>query len=162
VRKPDGTVVETPASEIQELDSAVSRQAPMYTDQREKHIAVKSLSVGDKLEVDLRWTAHEAMAPGHFWFDYNFFEGGICLDEQVEVNVPGDVTLKVSSAAAAPEIKQDGARKIYSFHSAYLHRAPEKSEDEKIPAWEANFYGLAPPTVQISSFASWADVGAWY
>src|SRR6266550_2732963 len=44
VRKPDESVVETPASDIQELDSAVSREAPMYTDQREKHIAIKSLS----------------------------------------------------------------------------------------------------------------------
>ena len=39
--------VETPASDIQEVDSAVSREAPMYTDQRERHIAIKSLSVGD-------------------------------------------------------------------------------------------------------------------
>ena len=44
VRKPDGSVVETPASESQEVDSAVSREAPMYTDQREKHIAVKALA----------------------------------------------------------------------------------------------------------------------
>src|SRR5215813_11042498 len=42
VRKPDGAVVETPSSEAQELDSAVSREAPMYTDGREKHLAVKS------------------------------------------------------------------------------------------------------------------------
>jgi len=33
VRKPDGTVIETPLSEIQELDTAISRQAPMYTDE---------------------------------------------------------------------------------------------------------------------------------
>src|SRR5262245_44863008 len=55
VRKPDGTVVETPQSDVQELDSAVSREAPMYSDDREKHIAVKSLTVGDVLEVQLRW-----------------------------------------------------------------------------------------------------------
>jgi hypothetical protein len=42
VRKPDGTVVVTPASDVQEVDSEVSRQAPMYTDEREKHIAVKA------------------------------------------------------------------------------------------------------------------------
>ncbi|MGC2356294.1 MAG: DUF3857 domain-containing protein [Candidatus Acidiferrum sp.] len=49
VRKPDGTVIETPLSEIQELDTAISRQAPMYIDEREKHIPVKSLAVGDVL-----------------------------------------------------------------------------------------------------------------
>jgi hypothetical protein len=43
VRKPDGSTVDTPAADVQELDSAVSREAPMYTDSREKHIAVKSL-----------------------------------------------------------------------------------------------------------------------
>jgi Domain of Unknown Function with PDB structure (DUF3857) len=66
VRKPDGTMIETPAEDVQDLDSAVSRAAPMYTDQREKHIAVKSLAVGDTLEIQLRWTIHDAVAPGHF------------------------------------------------------------------------------------------------
>jgi Domain of Unknown Function with PDB structure (DUF3857) len=50
VRKPDGTVVVTPGSDVQDLDSEVSRQAPMYTDAREKHVAVKALSTGDVLE----------------------------------------------------------------------------------------------------------------
>src|SRR5216683_8107274 len=81
VLKPDGSVVETPPSDVQELDSAVSRQAPMYTDQREKHVAVKSLTVGDVLEIDVRWTMHDAITPGHFWFDDSFFRTGICLKE---------------------------------------------------------------------------------
>lgn len=54
VRKSDGSVVETPPSDIQEVDSPVSREAPRYTDQREKHIAVKSLTIGDTLEAHLR------------------------------------------------------------------------------------------------------------
>jgi hypothetical protein len=64
VRKPDGTVVVTPASDVQEVDSEVSRQAPMYTDQREKHIAVKALGSGDVLEYHIVWTVHDAVAPG--------------------------------------------------------------------------------------------------
>jgi hypothetical protein len=63
VRKPDGTIIETPPSDVQELDSAVSREAPMYTDEREKHVAIKSLSVGDVLEVSFHWNVHDAMAP---------------------------------------------------------------------------------------------------
>src|SRR5260370_2104560 len=73
VRKPDGTVVETPASDIQQLDSAVSREAPMYTDEREKHIAIKSLAIGDILEVHLHWTLKDPIAPGHFWVHYSYF-----------------------------------------------------------------------------------------
>ena len=43
-------MVETPASDVQDLDSAVSREAPMYTDGEREHVAVKSLSPGDILE----------------------------------------------------------------------------------------------------------------
>src|SRR3984957_13433955 len=92
VRRPDGTTVETTASDIQELDSAVSREAPMYTDQREKHIAVKSLAVGDLIEASLRWTIHDPVAPGHFWHDHEFFKAGICLKEEFEINTPANLT----------------------------------------------------------------------
>ncbi len=95
VRKPDGTVIETPASDVQELDSAVSREAPMYTDEREKHVAIKSLSAGDILEAKFRWTIHDAMAPGHFWYDVNYFTGGICLKEVLEFDVPRGTTVKL-------------------------------------------------------------------
>jgi hypothetical protein len=33
--------------------------------------------VGDVLEARLRWTIHDAMAPGYFWYDQNFFKDGI-------------------------------------------------------------------------------------
>ena len=162
VRKPDGSVVETPADEIQELDSAVSREAPMYTDQREKHIAVKSLGVGDLLEADLRWTIHDPIAPGHFWYDHNYFDSGICLDEQLEINVPLDVPVKIAAPSPTPQVKQQGARGIYLLHSSHLEKAQEKDEDKQIPAWEKDFHGSDSPAVRISSFSSWADVGAWY
>ena len=162
VRKPDGSVVDTPAGKIQELDSAVSREAPMYTDQREKHIAVKSLGVGDVLEADLRWTIHDPIAPGHFWYDHNFFDSGICLDEQLEINLPLDVPVKISDSKSAPQVKQEGSRRIYTFHSSHLQKAQETDEEQKIPAWEKDFHGSDPPAVRISSFSSWADVGAWY
>ena len=50
VRRPDGTVVETPLGDLQDMASQITRQAPMYTDYREKHVPVKGLGVGDLLE----------------------------------------------------------------------------------------------------------------
>ena len=163
VHKPDGTVIDTPASEIQELDSAVSREAPMYTDQREKHIAVKALSVGDTLEVDLRWTIHDPVAPGHFWYDYSFFEQGICLSETLEFNLPADVPVKLAPAKFTPEIQQEGSRRIYTFHSSHLEKkSSDAGTENEIPSWEKNVHGLDPPPIRLSSFTSWAQVGAWY
>src|SRR5437879_6470372 len=97
VLKADGSVVDTPPSDVQELDSAVSRQAPMYTDQREKHVAIKSLSTGDTLEYKFRWTIHDPIAPGFFWFDTSFFRDGICLKQMLEISVPATVPVKVIS-----------------------------------------------------------------
>ena len=45
VRKPDGTVVETPPDSIQDMAAEITRQAPFYSDLREKHVAVKGLGV---------------------------------------------------------------------------------------------------------------------
>ena len=64
----------------------------MYTDQREKHVAIKSLSVGDVLEASFRWNVHDAMAPNHFWLDHNYERTGICLKEMIEIDVPVSYT----------------------------------------------------------------------
>ena len=158
VRKPDGTVVETPASDVQELDSAVSREAPMYTDQREKHVAVKSLSVGDTLEVNVHWTIHDSIAPGHFWYDYSFFRSGVCLKEILEIDVPSSPPIKLRNPDLQPSVQDNGVRRVYRFENVNL----KKKEESKIPAWERNYKGIPPPDIQVSSFSSWKEVGAWF
>jgi tetratricopeptide (TPR) repeat protein len=158
VRKPDGTVVVTPASDVQEVDSEVSRQAPMYTDQREKHIAVKALGSGDVLEYHIVWTVHDAVAPGHFWITDNFMRSAICLDEQIDVDVPKDVAVKFLSGTVTPTIKDAGPRRVYSLHSTNLSRAEEDNEG----AWEKGVGNAAPPIIQVSSYQSWEEVGKWF
>jgi len=43
VRKPDGTVIASPPENIQDMPAEITRQAPFYSDLREKHVAVKGL-----------------------------------------------------------------------------------------------------------------------
>jgi len=158
VQKPDGTVVETPSSDVQELDSAVSREAPMYTDQREKHVAIKSLSVGDILEAHLRWTVHDPIAPGQFWYDHSFFREGICLQEILELDVPLNRPVKLRNGDLQPVIREEKGRRLYRFETSNR----KKPDDSKIPAWEKNYHGLQPPEVQLSSFNTWDEVGTWF
>lgn len=158
VRKPDGTTLETPPSDVQELDSAVTRSAPMYTDQREKHIAVKSLAVGDILEAHLRWIIHDPLAPGHFWFDHSYYRAGICLQETLQIDVPGNVPVKLRYSDPQPVIREEGDRRVYVFGTSNL----KKPEASKIPDWEQNFHGAPPPDIQLSSFSSWEEVGKWF
>lgn len=158
VRKPDGTTLETPPSEVQEIDSAVSREAPMYTDTREKHIAVKSLGVGDILEAHIRWTIHDPIAPGHFWLDHSFFTAGICLQETLKIDVPS-IPLAKLRYTEAPTSEESAGRRVYTFKRSNL---THPDESKKIPDWEKNSHGAPLPDVDLSSFTSWADVGAWY
>ena len=158
VRKPDGSVVETPASDVQELDSAVSREAPMYSDQREKHVVVKAIAVGDVLEAGMRWTIHDPIAPGHFWFQDSYVKAGICLKETLVLDVPRTVAVKVTYTDPKPKIEEKGDRRVYTFETTHLKNA----EESKIPDWERNFYGLDPPDVRLTSFGSWAELGSWF
>jgi hypothetical protein len=50
VIKPDGRVVETPAENVLDMPSEITREAPFYSDLKEKQIAVKGLEIGDALE----------------------------------------------------------------------------------------------------------------
>jgi len=158
VRHSDGTVIETPPSDIQELDTAVSREAPMYTDEREKHIAVKSLTIGDVLEAQLRWTTHDPIALGHFWFEHSYFTAGICLQETLRLDVPADVPIKLHNSDPQPSVHVDAGRRIYTFNSSNL----KKHEESKIPEWERDFHGAPLPDLEVSSFTSWAEIGTWY
>jgi hypothetical protein len=130
----------------------------MYTDQREKHIAVKALGSGDVLEYHIVWTVHDAVAPGHFWISDNSVRDAICLDEQIDVDVPKDMPIKFSSGAITPTIKDEGARRVYTLHNTNLVRA----KDEREGAWEKGIGNAAPPVIELSSFQSWEEVGKWF
>ena len=74
VRKPDGTVVVTPDSNVQDMSAEVTRSAPMYSDVHEKHVTVKALGVGDVLEYVVRYRTVKPQVPGQFWYEYNFYQ----------------------------------------------------------------------------------------
>jgi Domain of Unknown Function with PDB structure (DUF3857) len=90
VHKPDGTVIKTPDYNIQDMPGEVTRIAPLYSDIHEKHVAVKSLAVGDVLEYLVRYRVVKPEVPGHFWQEYSFTENATVEDEQLEISVPAD------------------------------------------------------------------------
>jgi hypothetical protein len=72
VRKPDGSTVETPADNVQDMAAQITREAPFYSDLHEKHVAVKGLSVGDVIEFKTQEHTTKPLAPGQFWTSYRF------------------------------------------------------------------------------------------
>jgi tetratricopeptide (TPR) repeat protein len=164
VQKKDGTVVPTPAENTQDMAAEITRQAPFYSDLREKHVAVKGLSVGDSLEFQAHWRVTKPLAPGQFWYAYNFSHEGIILQEQLQINVPRDRPVKWKSPDVKPAVTEEGARRVYTWTSSQLdHKSSEQEKTEQeTKLYQAARGQLPPADVQISSFQSWEDVGRWY
>jgi tetratricopeptide (TPR) repeat protein len=155
VRKPDGSVINTPDYNIQDMPGEVTRTAPMYSDIHEKHVAVKGLGIGDLLEYQIRNRVVKPQVPGHFWYEHSFLEGSIIKDERLEISVPLGTYVKVMSPEFKPEIKDEGPRRVYRWTHSSLERK------EKDPAEEPK--RIPPnPSVQMTTFANWDDVGRWY
>jgi hypothetical protein len=117
VVKPDRTVVSTPADNTQDMAAQITREAPFYSDLREKHVAVKGLSVGDVLEFHVQWHATKPLVPGQFWFAYNFSHDGIILQEQLQITIPHDRLVKWKSPDVKPAITEEGARRVFTWTS---------------------------------------------
>lgn len=154
VIKPDGSIVVTPDYNIQDMPADVSREAPMYSDIHQKHIAVKGLGVGDTLEYDYTLRTLKADVPGEFWLEYSFEKNLIILDEQLEIDLPAEKPVTVASADLQPVITSSNGRKVYRWTSSNLARPDPDAPPKSTKKWK--------PSVQVTTFSSWQQVGAWY
>ena len=133
VRKADGTVVNATTSDIQDLTAPVAREAPIYTDSRQKHITVPGLRPGDTIEYHLVWKLHTAFAPNHFWVEHDFVKRGvIVLSDELTVNIPATSKVKLKTETEfAPAIKEQDGRRTYSWKKSNLKTESEREEEEK-------------------------------
>ncbi len=151
VHKPDGSVVTAQESAIQDLTTP---NAPVYTDYHEKHVSVPSLRPGDVLEYEVVRTIVNPLTPNQFWTNYNFVETGIVLDEELEINVPKARHLKLKTQPGYdPKVTDEGDRRIYRWTHSHQTNARQPR-----PPNRANQI----PSVQLTTFENWEDVGAWY
>jgi tetratricopeptide (TPR) repeat protein len=164
VLKPDGTTIPTPAGNTQDMAAQITREAPFYSDLRERHVAVKGLSVGDVLEFHVQWHAGTPLIPGQFWYAYNFSHDGIILQEQLRISVPWDRPVKWKSPDVKPGIAEEAARRVFTWTSSQLeHKSSEQDKaDQEQKLYQAARGQLPPADVQISTFQSWEEVGRWY
>ena len=171
VKKSDGKVVTASPEAVQDLSSPVQRDAPIYTDTREKHVTVPALRPGEVLEYNVSTITTTPYAPGQFWMSYDFEKNAIVLDEQLEINVPKGrkITLKVKPGTDASE-RDEGDRHIYLWKSSHKERDDDDDEanKDKLTAREKKHKKDKEakdnefPAIQLTTFPSWDAVGQWY
>src|SRR3984893_14632257 len=88
VRRPDGTVIETPVDQAIEMPSPVTTAAPFYSDLKQMQLPIRSLRVGDTLEWKAKVLLVKAEAPSQFWGQESFAEDGIVLSQTMELRAP--------------------------------------------------------------------------
>jgi tetratricopeptide (TPR) repeat protein len=160
VVKADGRTVVTPEDNVQDLDSEITRAAPLYSDLREKHVAVKSLSIGDTVEFQVIWHTTKPLAPGQFWYEYDFARESIALDQRLEISVPATRTVLVKGPVTPQTVTDVSGVRTYAWSHATLEDAPSKKiTAERI---DAALGHIREPDVILSSFQIWQEVGRWY
>ena len=167
VHKADGTTVETPVADAIELPAPVTREAPLYSDLKEKQLPVRSLTPGDVLEYQLHTVRSKAEAPGQFWGAEHFTVAGmVVLHETLTLETPAATSVTVWSPThpSTPTV-HDGVR-TWRWESSQLKPAV-RDKDGKMTAAETHdpdqdADGRMLPSVGWTTFRSWAEVGAWY
>jgi tetratricopeptide (TPR) repeat protein len=166
VLKKDGSVVTAPPDSVQDLSAPIAREAPVYTDYRQKHITVPGLRPGEVLEYDLATVIHTPLAPGQFWTEYDFDKSNIVLAEELEVDVPGDRPLELKTKPGFdPKISEQTGRRIYRWTSSHLEREDEQKDKDKDKDKKKGKKKKSEdevPAVQLTTFRSWEEIGRWY
>lgn len=161
VRKPDGSVTNSPASaatDVPASDSSDAKKNGVSSGEREFHVALPALSAGDTLEYEIVTRIVTPAARGQFWFQHDFLTGARARDERLEINVPANRAVIVRSPHFAYRKVIAGGRAIYLWNRANTGSPlnAKSSEAKAAPGEER------PPDVQITSFAGWAEVARWY
>ena len=140
----------------------MEREAPVYTDYRQKHITVPGLRPGEVLEYDMVTVIHTPLAAGQFWADYDFDKTNIDLDEELDVDVPADRRLKLKSKPGMdPKITEENGRRVYHWTSSHLEREDDAKRTKIKPRRKRN-PDDDRPDVQLTTFVSWEQIGRWY
>jgi tetratricopeptide (TPR) repeat protein/transglutaminase-like putative cysteine protease len=155
VLKADGTTIATPAENVLDLPSEVTREAPVYSDLKQKQIPVKALGVGDTLEFEVAYVEDKPLVPGQFWYSYNFTRDTVVLKEVLELRVPREKQPKIANADLKPTIADDGPERVYTWTTS-------NTESTKPTGTGGVSEKAEKASVQISTFASWQQVGEWY
>jgi tetratricopeptide (TPR) repeat protein/transglutaminase-like putative cysteine protease len=169
VHKNDGTTVETPASDAIDMPADVTRQAPLYSDLKEKHLPVRSLSPGDKLEYEVDTVINKPDSPGQFWGSDHFTPPGtaVALAELLTLEVPADKYVQVWSPNHKPTISEHDGLKTYTWSVSQLVTAPKNTGDDSTKPTppkdpDEDDQGRKLPSVEWTTFRNWSEVGDWY
>lgn len=172
VRHADGSVVDTPTADALEMPTEIMRQAPFYSDMKQKQIPVRGLRAGDRLEWSVRLVRSVAEAPGRFWGSSTFTgKEAVALAETFTLRLPKSISATVWSPKQPARVTEEDTERVYRWTSSQLDptggpEAEARTDAEKkrtlTPEEIADRTDGALPLIAWTNFPDWPSVGAWY
>lgn len=159
VKQNGGGTINATEANFQDVPSQIEREAPSYTDFRERHVTVPALRPGDTLEYQVKTTTFSPLIPKQFWFEYSFRKDLITLKEELQIDIPADRKIKLKSKPQFAKQENVNGRTIYTWTSNYLKRETDE-ELKKRRRREAKQDFV--PDIQLTTFQSWEELGAWF
>ena len=153
VRRADGQLLTTPPASAQDFAPDVLREAPMYSDFRQKHVSVVGMQPGVTLEYHVV-THIKPLAAGEFWYEHSFPIHAALTDGTLEINLPKSREIKLKSPERKYETREEGDRRIYLW--TVKNFVPNRSKRQNDEDTEDE------PDIQLSSFTSWQQIATWY
>lgn len=154
IHKASGQVVPVEPHHVQLRDVATDFQ--VYDPEKQLVISFPGLEVGDTIEV--RWTIRgkNPEHDGQFFQRYSFGDTQypVALDE-LRVCLPRDRQLKHAcvNGRLVPTIRDQAGERLYLWRTV---NRPQPPRDDHLPSREE-----LRPTVLLSTFADWKQVGRW-
>lgn len=163
VLKEDGSVVKAGEDAVQDLSAPIEREAPVYTDYRQKHITVPGLRPGEILEYNMVTVIHTPLAAGQFWAEYDFDKNNIDLDETLDVDVPAGRALKLKcKPGMEPKVIEENGRRVYHWAHSHLEREDDNKDKDKDKKKKKRRPDDDRPDIQLTTFETWEQIGRWY
>jgi tetratricopeptide (TPR) repeat protein len=171
IRRPDGTTVETPPSQVIDMPAPVTQEAPFYSDLKQMQLPIRNLRVGDTLEWQSKILLTKAEAAGQFWGQESFTEDAVVVSQTFELRFPKDMYVNVWSKKDKPVEAVDGSDKVYRWTWSQKKPTVGKEADaekelKKKQVWTAEQELDAKqgklPSIAWTTFKNWEAVGAWY
>jgi Flp pilus assembly protein TadD/transglutaminase-like putative cysteine protease len=178
IGKRDGSSVDVlgAPNRVKESASATTRDFPAYaTFLKELRVEVPSLQPGETLDYDVVVRDVKPIAPGEFWFEYDFPRDAIILDDRLELNLPQGRTFRIKAPGFSNmggrenpgAAKADGGGFVFTRAEQggrtilrWKHVNLKIAAGEKQPSMSDA--GKAAPDVQVTSLKDWAAVAQWY
>ncbi len=160
----NGGTSELLPSAVTDAPNPAVEKFPAFADLRVKVARVLGLQEGDTVEYRVITTTNKHPLAPDYWLEHTFDRSGQVLQEEYEVDMPGNVT-SVSSERPAVGFKPnvfvgvpttsfertglaDATRSIFRWKIPSEHPLPRKGEDE----------GMLTPDVIITTLGSWDDL----